>query len=132
MNREIKFRGKRIDNGEWVYGNLIFIDSEHIGIMPFDCQTWVWVNPETVGQYTGLKDKNGKEIYEGDLIRVLIFNRFREIISDTVCPVSFQDGIFGITHGYRQEFKSFPGFHMPNVTFEVIGNLHDTPELLTK
>ena len=68
----------------------------------------------------------------GDVIRVIILSHFRnnEIISNTVCEVSFKDEIFGITHGVRNEFKSFTSYSY-NVTFEIIGNIHDNPELLT-
>ena len=66
MNREIKFRGKRIDNGEWVYGYLA--DEDYINDINSIDLSSIEVDRDTIGQFTGLFDKNGKEIYEGDIL----------------------------------------------------------------
>lgn len=72
MNRKIKFRGKRLDNGEWIYGDLIHIDKSDIGIVT-DYDHWQGrrVDPETVGQFTGITDDSGKYVYEGDRLEAV-------------------------------------------------------------
>ncbi len=134
--REIRFRGKRVDNGEWVFGwvsfqhNRAFIHSDD---MPYD--NAVEVDPATVGQFTGLKDKSGREIYEGDIVEVNYTVKY-------IDPDKQDEEHAAITRVYWNDFRaSFAlEFHkfanddlyrfVRDKYAEVVGNAHDNPELL--
>ena len=136
--REIIFRGKRIDNGEWVYGSLFvgfkkcYICPEAIAMYNFDGALclggFIEVDPSTVGQYTGLKDKNGKRIFEGDILG----SRYDKLYPDDVAIEVvkwFRNG------WYIQQENNLPDALCEyGVLYysEVIGNIHDNPELLNE
>ena len=163
MSREILFRGKRTDNNEWAYGIPIDTESEG-GFKEFIVSHAKWesddnsidfletdvyeVNPRTIGQYTGLTDKHGKKIFEGDIVN--LFNMQGKIV--------FEEGAFGIAifqyidwdlldkkvpfnnhpcFCYNDNFVSLWELYWnfeqdDNLLYEVevIGNIYDNPELL--
>ena len=143
--REILFRGKRKDTGAWVFGDLVHSQykigdtcvgqyGNTVGIHQ--------VNPETVGQFTGLTDKNGQKIFEGDLLNGFQYpfyhsesaehNYFAEVIWFT------GNCAFGL-YTHKHPTAKVKGISAGNADFiedfnsddwEVIGNIHDNPELL--
>lgn len=142
MKREIKFRGR--NNGVWEYGNLIIADNGSPYIFPPEiCETDGhhlrqgddaphWVDPATVGQYTGLKDLNGREIYEGD-----IFIESECLPGDNIPrKVFWEGGAFRCAYikkhwatGYNNVPFQFL-YELKKGNIEVIGNIHDNHELL--
>ena len=123
--REILFRAKRKDNGKWVYGSYVKY-TDYDGIMvdliftgngnPND------VIPETVGQYTGLTDKNGKMIFEGDI--VIYAGEMHEVVFETQNNSAY----FGVKIAENETWHL--GHYVEPNRLEVIGNIHDNPNLL--
>jgi len=139
MDREIKFRGKRLDGAGWVYGYYLPLrhdDNSHMHyfIVPLDENTetpdeglLIEVDSETVSQYTDFKDKNGVEIYEKDIIRIneLTFNSSGKLPENL--NVVFCYGEFQLFRGKQ----SLMGLNLLYIKDgEVIGNTTDNPDLL--
>lgn len=152
--REILFRGKRVDNDEWATGYLVrgehyIYETEITAIYPPDTifypntETTGYdrVFPETIGQYTGLTDKNGKKIFEGDILRGFAYpfrdgegkhNYYAEVVWFKNSPAfglathkNPKSNVVGISDGnceYMEDWETF--------LWEVIGNIYDNPELL--
>lgn len=122
MNREIKFKGKDVENdNQWRYGSLIQYPNGCCVIVEFDSdgnELSYDVKPDTVGQYTGLKDKNGKEIYEGDVVRHRGYNGMK------ISVVAFSDGCFNVGRHQGSSTKETPMLITANC--EIIGNIHDS------
>lgn len=131
--REIKFRGQRTLTKQWVYGNLMIkreespipetteLYTQHyiVPISGLDYYEYE-VDPSTIGQYTGLKDINGKEIYEGDMLiceNFIVIVRWNEELATFAVQFSFEGKIGNMSLG---EWKNM----------EIIGSIHDNPQLL--
>ena len=140
---EIKFRGKRLDDGEWVYGYYIFLEGIHFITTENaennygDLNGFYEVNPKTVGQYTGENDKNVIEAYVDSIIKI---NELTDdgLLKEYICPIVLQEDKLEAVAHYK---KGGEDWYLPvsllNVVngypqsdFEVIGNIHDNPELL--
>lgn len=121
MDREILFRGKRIDNGEWVKGlPFSFHANNNVeGIETYGGERHR-VDSDTVGQFTGLTDKYGERIFEGDICEG------KNVLhpSKKIYQVGFDDGLFGL---YDDGGTLWHSDHIDDI--EVIGNIHDNPEL---
>ena len=137
MKREILFRGKSVGTGEWLYGHLFNYGLTAPSNVPCICvcvpKSWkeayslYTVHPETIGQYTGLKDKNGKKIFEGDILDYTVFDVFGEehqckgvvkwVDDCLICDSS--DGFNGFAWVVKQ-----------SIELDVIGNVTDNPELM--
>lgn len=166
--RQYKFRGKRVDNGQWVYGclvNNLWVKSEltdkpgqptcEIIALPdgyYDSWEHIIENyifeviPETVGQFTGMQDKNGREIYEWDAVQVYFYDSYKNYTyqfekaqawkdgkyHDDIKVVKFFSGSFVIWSDLIQDYRCFANLARPGECLEVIGNIHDNPELIKR
>ena len=140
--REILFRGKRTDNGEWVEGAFCpkdcdmpfgpMVDKPSIIKLDDPCSGfWFEVDPNTVGQFTGLMDKNGKRIFEGDVVAQSWYD-FDEPADDSFGEVVFSvsDCSFSVLDLNKNEIMSMGHGCAYHYEVEIIGNIHDNPELL--
>jgi len=143
MKRQIIFRGKSADTGEWVYGDLITDGKDSPSkdlafIFPDDADSYdfahsVRVSLKTVSQFTGLHDKNGKEIYEGDIILVHEARansplNWVVVYDEKECALRLRWAI-----RYKAGESGFYDIKIdptPHVRFEAIGNIYENPELL--
>ena len=128
--REILFRGKRKDNGEWVEGYCVCVAEEYHYILTGRLDIYRGnvqfegdlVIPESVSQFCGLCDNNGNMIFEGDIVDILTEN-------EEIGVVAYEDGGFLVNaDGFSVDFHS----NINGTDLEVIGNIHDNPELLRK
>ena len=161
MERHIKFRGKRADNGEWVQG--YFVEDGFYCIWSHnedDFLTQHLIDPDTLGQFTGLTDCNGKEIYEGDILETIY--KYEDVSGGAVIPdcdcickgvVEWNGEVAGwVLKAQTAEYPmkemlkehetdlipinvfycDYMGVDYPNECIEVIGTIHDNPELINQ
>ena len=131
--REIKFRAKEIETGRWIYGwvfgknvkSIVELDTGYISKVRVEAYYTTVVDPETIGQYTGLKDKNGKEIYEGDIVTA--WSQGYQATGEVKQRI---DGLWLMYPAY-QHGKQWGLCPNPKgaTTVEIIGNIHDNPEV---
>ena len=141
--REILFRGKTVETKEWVFGfynHCHWKGNKHtIRVQKDSHLEDHFIDPETVGQYTGLKDKNGTKIFEGDIflldnngcyiVGVLRFcEETSKLVFDTYGLVKVWNGLCDEEHSGSLDTEDVDNYHLEDL--DVIGNIHDNPELL--
>lgn len=147
MKREIKFRGKRIDTGEWVYGFYWYIGSDYfIRNTEHGQSTDYEVDPETVGEFIVLKDKNGKEIYEGDIRREEIESDEGDDVHYYICVWVAEWSMFTWLHlpGEYQAYLDAGAESLDTILYwtypaaeennriVICGNIHEHPDLIKR
>ena len=128
MDREIKFRAKTINTGNWVKSITISKGTIKLKSRDYffelDENRWVGVDDKTIGQYTGLKDKNGKECYDGDIIKAIDCGIMSVRWSEKYASFALNKKGWGFNHFFGDVVD-------PN-NFEIIGNIYEHPNLLIK
>ena len=130
--REILFRGKLKNTGEWAFGNLNITTKGTNIITPDDTPIGKYgaVIPETVGQYTGLTDKNGTKIFEGDIVKEDDVTHNGQVqIKGGIFEIKMRKGCWVLTE-HKAKDAAWDFLNTFAKTVEVIGNIHDNPELL--
>ena len=147
--RTIKFRGKSVDYGTWRYGSLIIHEDGSMAITgganEFSSQLWSsQVHPKSVGQWTGMVDKNGVEIYEGDILKMhqFLFDG-NEYEKETIGVIKWGEYGWLLSQIDGKEVNEYMGYKngegetylihfygLHEESFEIIANIHDNPELM--
>lgn len=128
MNREILFRGFDNVKNEWVYGDLIHLSNGYaIRKVEDDIMSFTRVDSNSIGQYTGVKDGKGKKMFEGDIIKIKLFNFPNGEIEYEIGVIVYSKDIF-IISGKKFDHNLF-GIR-ENETRSIIGNVFENPELI--
>lgn len=128
--REIKFRGVDNANDEWIYGSLVKVDEDYYILEDGETQAHSYnrVDENSIGQYTGLKDKYNTEIYEGDILELTYFNDSKDNMY-----VSYLDDLARfVLRDLKEQNKYFNIEFFDKENMEVIGNIYEDKELLRK
>ena len=133
--REIEFRGKNINTCEWIYGSLVVRDyTGYTSYIIVSDDAFDWVDPyrnfevksKTIGQFTGLYDRNNSKIFEGDIVKLhLAYSLF-------IGVVYYEDCFFIVRGHYDNEKEKNIFYLSKTIEKEIIGNIYDSPELLEK